>query len=1030
MAQQAENIIDVNSNGVEEVVPEEQSFGGLLRRNFSWRSQDSEEITVVAAAGAPQSVPTKDRRGSLSAEELSISTTVDANGGTAEKPKVYDGLFKKKDKAPVTSVMTPITEEEQPTFARRTSIKDLLKIGKDKEMIPPKGEEESAAPGRTSSIKDLFKLGKDKETTSQKDQEESATPNRTSSIKDLFKLGKDKEGKVKADLKSPKGNGKSEDDGVLSKLLNKFKDSEINLAQLEDEAKEVKSQTEGVEASLEASAATDVKSSGQLETITTETATGGGEQKEPEDAGEDVGLDLEEEGNFEPANKWEAEVLAGGATQEDFMYKDECIVVDENDNVIGHDTKYNCHRFVPGQPRGILHRAFSVFLFNSKGELLLQQRAASKITFPSVWTNTCCSHQLYAQEPTEMDEPDAIKGSVVMGAKRAAVRKLAHELGIKADQVPLEKFKFLTRMHYYATDAVTHGPHTVWGEHEIDYILFIQADVDLKPNPEEVDEVKWVDQDELEDMMESKSNGLLWSPWFQFIMEKWGHTWWADLKTTLETEKYVDTENIYRFDPPPEHRSCAGISGIVQEGLKNDEGSKQGAYGKIPTHSESKLSQLSRLDEVNAAIYYKTFGGMKRNLKTATEDDKYCESMLKKVSRSFAAVILQLPKEMTMSVLIFYLVLRGLDTIEDDMASFDDLEEKKRHLRNFHKTALEDENFSMKDVGEGDEKDLLENFGAVTRVFKKLKPYKQVIISDITKKMGAGMAEYVGADLGQGTSTIDDYNKYCHYVAGLVGEGLSRLFAASGKEDSSLRDELELSNSMGLFLQKTNIIRDFLEDYVDGRAWWPREIWAKYAETKQLGEFVQPQFRQNGLNCLNDLVTDALMHGSDCLKYMEKLKNNEVFRFCAIPQVMAIATLDKVYNNPEVFTGVAKIRKGLAVRMIVDTKSEKALHYYFNSFARSIKSRIPKEDPNAQRTHEVCDLLIELTADKSYKFKRNSAFFGFLLVVALCAAVILLQYYGIIDLALAGDDSLAVGEACLVGFCLIYIVVSNSKFRG
>lgn len=71
-----------------------------------------------------------------------------------------------------------------------------------------------------------------------------------------------------------------------------------------------------------------------------------------------------------------------------------------------------CHlcRFVEGQPEGRLHRAFSVFLFNSRNELLLQQRAASKITFPGVWTNTCCSHQLYGQSPDEVRARAAMYG--------------------------------------------------------------------------------------------------------------------------------------------------------------------------------------------------------------------------------------------------------------------------------------------------------------------------------------------------------------------------------------------------------------------------------------------------------------------------------------------------------------------------------------------------------------------------------------------------------------------------------------------
>lgn len=137
---------------------------------------------------------------------------------------------------------------------------------------------------------------------------------------------------------------------------------------------------------------------------------------------------------------------------------------------------------------GLLHRAFSCFLFDPKeGKLLLQKRAPEKITFPNMWTNTCCSHPLMVR--AELDNEKRI------GAKRAAQRKLEHELGIAPSQVPLDNFQFLTRIHYLAPSD---GP---WGEHEIDYILFIVAQVDLNVNPNEVCEVKWVSMDELKMLM-------------------------------------------------------------------------------------------------------------------------------------------------------------------------------------------------------------------------------------------------------------------------------------------------------------------------------------------------------------------------------------------------------------------------------------------------------------------------------------------------------------------------------------------------
>ena len=108
------------------------------------------------------------------------------------------------------------------------------------------------------------------------------------------------------------------------------------------------------------------------------------------------------------------------------LLAEKCILVSTDDKVIGADTKKECH-LNTNIEAGMLHRAFSVFLFNAQGELLLQQRSLAKITFPEYFTNTCCSHPLY--RPEELEEKDEI------GVKRAAQRKLEHELGITAEQV-------------------------------------------------------------------------------------------------------------------------------------------------------------------------------------------------------------------------------------------------------------------------------------------------------------------------------------------------------------------------------------------------------------------------------------------------------------------------------------------------------------------------------------------------------------------------------------------------------------------
>jgi len=144
------------------------------------------------------------------------------------------------------------------------------------------------------------------------------------------------------------------------------------------------------------------------------------------------------------------------------------------------------------------------------------------------------------------------------------------------------------------------------------------------------------------------------------------------------------------------------------------------------------------------------------------------------VSRSFAMVIQQLPPHLRVSICVFYLVLRGLDTVEDDMEAFKGRNaEKLAHLHAFH-TYLRNPSFNMDGVGEGDEKYLLQHFNYVNSIYLSLPAVDQDVIADICARMGAGMASYCGRDLREGTADLADYNLYCHYVAGLVGEGVCR----------------------------------------------------------------------------------------------------------------------------------------------------------------------------------------------------------------------------------------------------------------
>ena len=203
-----------------------------------------------------------------------------------------------------------------------------------------------------------------------------------------------------------------------------------------------------------------------------------------------------------------SDVLGGSDSIQESLMAEAVIQVSENDEVIGPISKFDSHYKV-----GTYHRAFSVLLFDSSGRLLLQRRASHKITFPDVWANSCCSHPLHSDEELEMKNN--------LGVKRAAIRKLEQELGIIPSQVPLDKFDFVTKMRYQARQDDD------WIEREVDHCLVIHADVDVNPNPNEVSEIKWVSQAELEEMLLAEDPENVIAPWFRCIAARiMNDDWW------------------------------------------------------------------------------------------------------------------------------------------------------------------------------------------------------------------------------------------------------------------------------------------------------------------------------------------------------------------------------------------------------------------------------------------------------------------------------------------------------------------------
>ncbi|XP_023634874.1 inactive squalene synthase 2 isoform X2 [Capsella rubella] len=244
----------------------------------------------------------------------------------------------------------------------------------------------------------------------------------------------------------------------------------------------------------------------------------------------------------------------------------------------------------------------------------------------------------------------------------------------------------------------------------------------------------------------------------------------------------------------------------------------------------------------------------------------------------------------------------------------------------------------------------------------------QEAIEDVTKRMGAGMAKFICKEV----ETIDDYDEYCHYAAGLVGLGLSKIFIISELEILT-PDWKHISNSTGLFLQKTNIIKDYLEDINEipkSRMFWPREIWGKYVD--KLEDFKNEETSTKAVQCLNEMVTNALIHVEDCMKSLASLRDPAIFQSCAIPQIVAIGTLALCYNNVQVFRGVVRVRRGLIAKVIDRTKTMDDVYGVFYDFSCMLQTKVDKNDANAMKTFNRLETIKKVCRENGVLEKRKS----------------------------------------------------------
>lgn len=163
--------------------------------------------------------------------------------------------------------------------------------------------------------------------------------------------------------------------------------------------------------------------------------------------------------------------------------EEQVILVNENDEQIGLMPKMEAHE------KAVLHRAFSVFVFNKKGELLLQQRAADKYHSPLLWTNTCCSHQRDGETNLE-----------------AGKRRLQEEMGFTCELE--EVFSFIYKAPF--DNGLT--------EHELDHVMVGEYEEDPKINKEEVESFRWMPLEDVK--IDIENNPEIYTAWFKIIFDK------------------------------------------------------------------------------------------------------------------------------------------------------------------------------------------------------------------------------------------------------------------------------------------------------------------------------------------------------------------------------------------------------------------------------------------------------------------------------------------------------------------------------
>ncbi len=344
---------------------------------------------------------------------------------------------------------------------------------------------------------------------------------------------------------------------------------------------------------------------------------------------------------------------------------------------------------------------------------------------------------------------------------------------------------------------------------------------------------------------------------------------------------------------------------------------------------------------------------------TDAADMIFQERMLSGVSRTFALTIPQLPAELRRAVGNAYLLCRIADTIEDDAGLT--AEQKTNHLQTFI-DILDTDGGAEAFAGElhlrldpstpAAERELIRGCPSVLRITRGLDHRQQAAIARCVTIMGRGMDRFESRRSPHGLATLDDHERYCYVVAGVVGEMLTELFCSHSDRIDARREAL-MSRAVrfGQGLQMTNILKDVWDDLQRDTCWLPREVFSRHGfDLDQLqSRHPDPAFDRG----MNEMVGIAHSCLRDALSYTLLIPRREagIRRFLLWAIGLAALTLRKIHHHPGFTSGAqVKVSRRTVRAVVVSTSTLSPSNSALTAIFSIATGSLPAEAPVSRQT--------------------------------------------------------------------------------